>query len=87
MVGKDNKITSHVNESSSTVDGSDDTTKNSSSSIIDIVSDDDIQQQKQELEAKTGKKYKIRAPRENINQLLVNGADMDAPQTLGETIQ
>jgi hypothetical protein len=57
------------------------------SEAISSLNDDEIIKLKDEVEAKTGKKYKIREPRQNINDLLVVGALQDAPTTFWEAIK
>jgi hypothetical protein len=48
---------------------------------------DELKQLKEEVEAKTGKTYKIREPRQNINDLIVLGAIQDAPTSLWEAFK
>ena len=48
---------------------------------------DELKQLKAEMEAKTGKTYKIREPRQNINDLVVIGALQDAPTTMWEALK
>jgi hypothetical protein len=48
---------------------------------------DELKKLKEEMEAKTGKTYKIREPRQNINDLLVIGALQDGPTTLWEAFK
>ena len=49
--------------------------------------EDELKQLKAEMEAKTGKTYKIREPRQNINDLIVIGALQDAPTTMWEALK
>lgn len=48
---------------------------------------DELQELKKEVEAKTGKTYKIREPRQNINDLIALGAIQDAPTSLWEALK
>ena len=48
---------------------------------------DELQQLKKEVEAKTGKTYKIREPRQNINDLIALGAIQDAPTSMWEAFK
>ena len=47
----------------------------------------ELKKLKEEMEAKTGKTYKIREPRQNVNDLLVIGALQDGPTTLWEAFK
>jgi hypothetical protein len=51
------------------------------------LSDEESLKLKEEVEAKTGKTYKVREPRQNINDLLVFGAIQDAPTTVWEAFK
>jgi hypothetical protein len=48
---------------------------------------EDILEAKLEMEAKTGKKFKYRAPREDIKTLLLIGAVQDQPKTFTEAVK
>jgi zona occludens toxin (predicted ATPase) len=49
--------------------------------------DQEVMKAKEELEANTGKTYKFREPRQNINDLLVMGAIQDAPTSIWEAFK
>jgi hypothetical protein len=51
------------------------------------LTDEELLKLKEDMEAKTGKTYKFREPRQNINDLLVIGAIQDAPTSLWEALK
>ena len=57
------------------------------SDAIAPLTDEELLKLKEDMEAKTGKTYKFREPRRNINDLLVIGAIQDAPTSLWEALK
>ena len=51
------------------------------------LTDEQLLKLKEEVESKTGKTYKIREPRRNINDLLVIGALQDAPTSIWDALK
>lgn len=57
------------------------------SEVVVPMTYDELKKLKEEMEAKSGKTYKIREPRQNINDLLVIGALQDGPTTMWEAFK